>query len=151
MPPSAAPFRLDSVLQWREQLRDQCRLRWSEACRAEESIRRLAEQLCEEIERERLERRGALETGSVSLDDVRARHQYEQALRTELERLQDEGDAAARERLRCADQLREAQREVAMLERLRDGQADEAARTSQRREQRELDDLTSGWLQRRPV
>ena len=45
---------------------------------------------------------------------------------------------------------REAQREVAMLERLRDGQADEAARTSQRREQRELDDLTSGWLQRRP-
>jgi len=142
-------FRLDGVLVWRERQRDECRLRWAEACRAEEEIRRRAAELCAEIAAEQTQRRGKLESGVIALDDIRARHQYEQALRGELELLQRASEEATRERERRSDAVIEAQREVEVLERLKAAHAEQALQAVRRGEQRQMDEVAGLRAHRR--
>lgn len=126
-------FRLNAVLRWRELQRDESRQSWADACRAEERLRRRAEQLCVEILAQQARRRQALDTGVVVLDAIQAQHGYELSLRQELEALQREGQQVTRQRETRQAALREAEQAVEALERLQASHAARAADSARRR------------------
>ncbi len=127
------PFRLASILRWREVERDSRRQEWVEACDSEAKLRSRAERLCEEIRVEQSRRRAALDAGVVSLDEVQTRHRYELALREELDSLQRARDEAARLRELRHNQLSEAEQALEALKRLRQRHDDQRAADTRRR------------------
>ncbi|MFO0869835.1 MAG: flagellar export protein FliJ [Pirellulales bacterium] len=142
-------FRLQSVLRWRELQRDECRQAWAEACRDEENLRQRAEQLWEEIVSQQARRRQALDTGTVQLDAIQARHCYELTLRHELESLHHASALAAQRRESQRQAWQEADQAVEALERLRERAAESLAVSERRQEQRETDDSAARRWERR--
>jgi len=134
------PFRLASILRWREVERDSRRQEWVEACDSEAKLRSCAERLCEEIRAEQSRRRAALDAGAVSLDEVQTRHRYELALREELDSLQRARNEAARLRELRHNQLSEAEQALEALKRLRQRHDDQQAADNRRREQTACDE-----------
>ncbi|MFO0817286.1 MAG: flagellar FliJ family protein [Pirellulales bacterium] len=135
-----SPFRLASILRWREVERDSRRQEWVEACDREAELRVSAQRLWEEIQAEQSRRRAALDAGAVSIDELQTRHRYELALREELDSLQQARDEAARQRELRQGQLAEAEQALKALERLRQQHSDQLASDLRRREQLNCDE-----------
>jgi len=136
-------FRLGTLLSLRESQRDACRAELA-AARAEQD--RLASQrqsLVAEQQRQHDEQRQRASAAAVDLMQLLQLHDYEAALRTSLAQLgelETQQEAIVRQRQIA---LGEAQREVAVLEKLRERQHQQHQMHESRREQRQLDEIAA--------
>jgi flagellar FliJ protein len=148
---SSFHFRLDTLLRLRLADRDQRRADLAKALRAEEALAR-QEALLRGEQREMAElSRKLASPGAADIDRLLASHRYELVLKTQVQQLtgQIAQVAAEVERRRLA--LVEADRQVRVLEKLRDKQAADHQTREAKRAQRELDEQALIGFTRREV
>jgi flagellar export protein FliJ len=134
-------FRLATLLRIREALRDERRGQLAEAQEAEQLIlHRIAD-----IERELVElQRGsfaAARLGTVNVDRLAESARYEMILKVERESADQQRQAVAAEVAKRREALVVADREVRVLEKLRDAQCQRHREDQSRREAKQLDEL----------
>jgi flagellar protein FliJ len=144
-------FRLAPVLKLREAARDERRLELAEAYRVDDLLRQRQEQTGEELEMLRENCRRAASPGVVDVDRLVESQRYELNLRSQERELQRqrEGVSAEIERRRLA--LVEADREVKVLEKLRQKQAERHQQEQNRREIKLLDETAQRRFAREMV
>jgi flagellar FliJ protein len=141
-------FRLAPVLQLREATRQERRGALGEAYRADEVLRQRLETVATELERLRGLARQAACPGPVNVDRLVEAQRYALRLRNaEGQMLRQRADLAA-EIQRRRQALLEADREVRVLEKLRQRQAERHRREEDRREANRLDELAQQKLMR---
>jgi flagellar protein FliJ len=148
---SSFHFRLDTLLRLRLADRDQRRADLAKALRAEEALARQEALLRgEQGEMAELSRKLA-SPGAADIDRLLASHRYELVLKTQVQQLtgQIAQVVAEVERRRLA--LVEADRQVRVLEKLRDKQASDHQTREDKREQRQLDEQALIGFTRREV
>jgi flagellar FliJ protein len=148
---SSFHFRLDTLLRLRLADRDQRRADLAKALRAEEALARQEALLRgEQGEMAELSRKLA-SPGAADIDRLLASHRYELVLKTQVQQLtgQIAQVVAEVERRRLA--LVEADRQVRVLEKLRDKQASDHQTREDKREQRQLDEQAVIGFTRREV
>jgi len=133
-------FRLATLLQLREATRDERQAALSEAFRVDEVLRRQSETVAEELGRLQTQCRAAAGPGTVDVDRLVEAHRYELALRIQDQKLQRQREAVAEEIERRQQALVEANREVRVLEKLREKQAGRHRAELQRRERKQMDE-----------
>jgi flagellar protein FliJ len=134
-------FRLATLLRLRENDRDQRRAELAQAYQADDIMR----QQQEELERERqtmldVNRRAAA-PGEVDVDQLIQTQRYELLLKAHSDQIQRQRDAVAVEIERRRETLVHANREVRILENLREKQRDRHREEEGRREIKMLDEV----------
>jgi flagellar protein FliJ len=134
-------FRLATLLRLRENDRDQRRAELAQAYHADDILR----QQHEELERERIAlltaSRDAARPGPVDVDRLIQTQRYELLLRTHQQQLGSQREAVAAEIDRRRETLVRANREVRILENLREKQALRHREEEARRETKRLDEV----------
>lgn len=136
-------FRLQSVLRLRIVSRDERRAELATALQATDVLRERREQL----EGERRENQGVArklaEPGQANVDRILLTHRYEAILKGTLAQLevQEKQVAAEVDRRRLA--LTEADRQVRVLEKLKERQRDEHDRGQRRQEMKQMDEVAA--------
>ena len=134
-------FRLATLLRLRENDRDQRRAELAQAYRADDILRQQEEQ----TERERIEllakSREAAGPGTVDVDRLIQTQRYELLLKTHRQQLGRQREAVADEIGRRRETLVLANREVRILENLREKQAQRHREEEGRRETKRLDEV----------
>jgi flagellar export protein FliJ len=138
---SAFRFRLATLLRFREARRDERRGQLAEAQEAEQLIlQRVAE-----IERELVElQRHSLDAarpGTVNVDRLAEAARYEMILKVERESADQQRQAVAAEVAKRREALVAADREVRVIEKLRDAQHQRHRDDQSRHETKQLDEL----------
>jgi len=135
------PFRLHTLLRLRIAERDERRADLAKALRAEEMLRaeqsRLAAEQAELAQRER----GLKSPGSANVDALLSTHRYEVVLAAQARQLSSQLTQVAAEIERRRLVLVEADRQVRVLEKLRERQAAAARIHEQRLDARRYDEL----------
>jgi len=134
-------FRLATLLRVREAARDERRMELAEACRVDDLLRRQSDGLAEEMGRLRKGCRVAAGPGTVDVDRLVEAHRYELALRARSHTVARQREVVATEIERREQALVEANREVRVLEKLRDRQVRKYRAEQNRREIKELDEV----------
>ena len=141
-------FRLTTLLRLRERDRDDCRAALAEAFRVDDALSggagRPVQQQLDELQA--LCRRTA-GPGPVDVEQLLESRRYQMTLRGELASLQQQRQAVAAEIERRRQALVEANREVRVLEKLRDRQAERFRDEENRRQIKLLDEIA----QNRPL
>ena len=141
MPPFR--FRLETLLRLRLVDRDQRRADVAKAQRAEAMLREQAA----EIEREQAEIRGLsrrlMSPGAGDVDALLRSHRYEMVLRSQAQQLAVQITQVVAEVNRRRQALVEADRQVRVLEKLRERQLAAHAAREAKQEMKELDELAS--------
>ncbi len=134
-------FRLATLLRLRESARDERRTLLAQAYRAEDVI--LQEQQRLEAERAALERRirGAAGPGEIEVDRLIEAQRFELVLRAQKEHLARQHELVKAEIERRRQALVEANREVQILENLREKQHERWRGEESRREVKRLDEV----------
>jgi flagellar protein FliJ len=135
-------FRLTTVLRLREAARDERRLELAEIEQAAQSLRQQIDQLHAEYERLMSAAREAARPGTVVLDRLSDAHRYRQALDVRGQQLNARQAECAAEIERRRKALLKADRDVRMLERLRDAQRVRHRQETHRHEIKALDEAT---------
>jgi flagellar FliJ protein len=136
-------FRLATLLRMRETARDQCRAHLAEAYRADELIEQRLEQTRQQLDILQRENRIAVSPGDVELDRVVESQRFELTLRAEQRQLELRRQAVAQEIDHRRQLLLEANREVRVLEQLRDRQEERHRHEQSLREIKQLDEVAS--------
>ncbi len=136
-------FRLATVLRLAESVRDQRRSQLGEAYRAEETLQRHETVLAEELSALRAVGRQAVAPGSVDLDRIVESQRYELAIRAQQKHLAMQRQALDDELKRRRGALLAANREVRVLEKLRERQDQRHCEEEMRREIRQLDEVAA--------
>lgn len=134
-------FRLESLKKLREAERQQRRIELAEAFHAESLLRQQAAQLEQDVREVEQRSRVISSPGRVHVDKVLDTHRYKLMLRSQIMIL-NQKEAQLRteiERRRAA--LTAADRDVRVLEKLRERKLEEHAATELKRESRQLDDF----------
>lgn len=132
-------FRLASVLRLRESARDERRGQLAEAFRAAETVdARLAEL---NVELAELKRMQTLHPGQLDVERLLEANRYEAVLRFEQSRALAEKKTIAEEIERRREALVIADRDVKVLEKLREKQLAQASEEASRREVKWLDEV----------
>jgi len=141
-------FRLATLLKIREAARDERHARLAQAYEAEEKLNERKAEL--EEQRLGLRRRfqAAAQPGLVDLDQMVESHRYEMVVTAEEQVLADQMKLIGEEIERRRGALVEADREVQVLERLRETQQTRHREEATRQEIKELDEV-AGQLARR--
>ena len=136
-------FRLATLLRMRETLRDQCRAHLAEAYRADELLEQRMQQMGEQLELLKRECRLTVSPGVLKVDRVVEAQRFELSLRAQHRQLQLQRQAIAGEIERRRQLLLEANRQVRVLEQLRDRQAARHRHEEVQREIKQLDEVAS--------
>jgi flagellar FliJ protein len=139
-------FRLQPLVQLREADRDRCREQLAAAYRAEQILVERAAALRQELKTTEQVSRTRSQPGRIEVDTLLHTHRYELILAAQLRQLASQQQKVAQEIERRRLLLVEADRELRMLEKLRERHAQEFQREEERRLTRELDEIA----QRRP-
>jgi flagellar export protein FliJ len=139
-------FRLKSLLKLREAARDERRARLAEALAADEKLAERRNTLLSEIEASEKLQRGTL--GAIDVDRLLARHRYELTLKAEASSLDAQRAALEPEIEKRREALVAADRELRILEKLRDKLAERATQVQRAAEAKELDEVAARqWRQ----
>lgn len=134
-------FRLATLLRLREATRDERRAALAEAYHVDDVLQRQGVALTEELARLRTRCRMAAGPGTVDVDRLVEAHRYELALRVQGQTLDRQRQAVAAEIERRREALVEANRDVRVLEKLREKQALRHRTEQDRRDRKELDEI----------
>jgi flagellar protein FliJ len=133
-------FRLATLLRLRETVRDECRVQLAESQRADAALEQRLLHVHERQEHLRADCRTAAGPGVVDLGRLREARSYAAALRTEEDSLRQQRAALAIEIQERRDALIEADRDVRMLEKLRENRREQHQQEENRKEARRLDE-----------
>ncbi len=134
-------FRLTTSLRLRESARDERRARLAEALTAEAKLLARREQLAAEIHASEQVQRTSL--GEVDVDRLMARHRYEMVMKAEHHALGEQQATVAAEIEKRREALLFADREVRVLEKLREKQTERHALGEAAIASKEADELAS--------
>jgi len=134
-------FRLATLLRLREAARDERRSALAEAFQVDDLLRRQREGVAEELQRLKTLCRVAAGPGQVDVDRLVEAHRFELALRAHGKALDRQREAVAAEIERRRQALAEANRDVRVLEKLRERQAGRHRKEQDRRERKQLDEV----------
>jgi flagellar FliJ protein len=144
-------FRLQTLLRLREATRDERRSQLAEAYRVDEVLQQRLGAAAEELRSLRDRCRQAVAPGTVDLDQLVESQRYELALRAFQRGLEQQRAAVAAEIERRRLALVEANREVRVLEKLREKQSARFQEEENRREIRRLDEVAGQRAAREAV
>jgi flagellar export protein FliJ len=136
-------FRLKTLLRLRQAGRDERRAELAQACQAEEILRKEGRQLATELEELAQRCRAKSSPGRVDVDTLLDARRYELVLRAGSQRLDQQLQAVAAEIQRRRAALAEADREVRVLEKLRQKQYDRHRDEMNRQEIKLLDEVAA--------
>jgi flagellar protein FliJ len=134
-------FRLATLLRIRESARDERRGALAEAFRVDELLRARLDDVVAELGHLRAQCRQAAGPGEVNLDRLVEAQRYELTLRNQQRQLVRQREAVADEIERRRQALIEADREVRVLEKLREKQAGQHRQAEEYRAARRLDEV----------
>jgi len=136
-------FRLEPLLKLRQARRDECRAALAEALRVDEVLRKQLDGLARELEalREFCRRKSA--PGGLDIDRLVEAQRYELVTRGQQQNVAQQRQTVAAEIERRRQALVEADREVHVLEKLRERQAEAHRREEELREIKRLDEVAS--------
>ena len=136
---------MQALWKLREATREERRARLAEALAAEDKLLARRDALLAEIATSERQQREGL--GAVDVDRLLARHRYELVLKAEASVLDGQHKALAPEIEKRREALVAADRELRILEKLRDRLADRAAQAESAAEAKEIDQIASRqWL-----
>lgn len=135
-------FSLETLLKLRENARDERRQQYADALRAEEILREQHEQL--ESEQVQVRQEYAISsTGTINVDRLLTAQRYEGALKTQQLIIEQQQQQLSGETERRREALVEADRQVRLLEKLREKQQTRHQKALQKKQDKLLDDLAS--------
>lgn len=127
-------FRLQTLLRLRQAVRDRRRARLAEAYQAERILQQQTEELARQLDRIKRQMRRAAQPGQVDVDSLLASHRYELLLRAQQEQLKGQIEQIAEEIESRRQLLVEADRQLRVVQKLRDRQR-EAHHYQQRKQE----------------
>jgi len=133
-------FRLDTVLKVRRQQRDQARAELADAHHAAAILARQKEQLAAAMREIQMRRRNDTE-GSINVDRLLEAHRFHLLLGAKRQELSAQEQTLNEEVERRQAAVVEADRQVKLLEKLREKQARRHAQAESRREQAAIDEI----------
>lgn len=136
-------YRLATLLRLREAARDEKRAQLAEAYRAMQILDDRLQELDQEIAEAKAAARSAASTGRVDVDYVMNAHRYEVILRAQRGGIEAQRKQVADEVERRRQALVEADRQVRVLEKLREKKLAEHEARELKRDQRLMDELAS--------
>jgi flagellar FliJ protein len=136
-------FRLEPLLKLRESRRDECRASLAEGLRVDEVLRNQFGNLERELEALKEFCRRTASTGSVDIDRLVEAQRYELVTRAQQHNIAQQRETVTAEIARRRQALVEADREVRVLEKLRERQTDQHRREEEGREARRLDEVAT--------
>ena len=134
-------FRLATLLRLREAARDERRTELAEAYRADDILRQGLDRVGKQLGWLQDGCRKAAGPGTVDVDRLVEAQRYELVLRTQQSRLGQQREAVTAEIDRRRQSLVGANRDVRLLEKLRQHQAQRHRQTENRREIKQLDEV----------
>ncbi len=142
-------FRLTALLRLRESRRDECRAALAEAYRIDDVLRKQFESLTRELDSLREFCRLKASPGAVEIDRLVEAQRYELVARAQQQNIAQQRQTVAAEIERRRQALVEADREVRVLEKLRERQAEQHRCEEDLREVKRLDEVASQQVFRR--
>ncbi len=136
-------FRLAALLRLRESRRDECRAALAEAYRIDEVLGKRIDGLDRELGALREFCRANASPGAVNVERLVQAQRYELVARAQQGRLVQQRQTVAGEIERRRQALVEADREVRVLEKLHERQAEQHRRDEDLREVKRLDEIAS--------
>jgi flagellar FliJ protein len=136
-------FRLAPLLRLRESVRDERRTALAEAYQALDILSERQTAVEREIESLTGDYRRSSAPGALDVDRLIRRHRHELLLRTNQKELARQHSILQQEIERRRDALVAADRDVRVLEKLRERQADRHAEIEAQREQKQLDEVAT--------
>ncbi len=136
-------FRLETLLRIRRAALDQQRARLADAYRAEAMLREQEAALLREIESIQAERRAAVADGAVAVDNALAAQRYELLLQAQRQTLAEQGRKLAEAIEQRRNAVIEADRDVRVLEKLRERRMTEHRAAEAGREMKLLDEVAA--------
>ena len=133
-------FRLETLLKLRDAVRDERRGELAQAFQAEEILRGRRREIADELESLNETNRAAAGPGPVDVDRLLDARRYELVLRSHDQVAQQQQEALGVEVERRRQALVEANREVSVLEKLREKQLDRHRAEEARLETKDLDE-----------
>ncbi len=134
-------FRLATLLKLREATRDERRSKLAEAYEAERILQQQQEQLSQGIRENKQRARKASEPGTVDVDDLLRTHRHELILQTQQQVMDRRKEQVTTEIERRRRSLVEADRQVRILEKLRQRQFQRHAHQQNKLEMKQLDEV----------
>jgi flagellar FliJ protein len=134
-------FRLTSLLRLRESTRDERRARLAEALAAEAKLLARRDQLALEIHASEQTQRASL--GLVDIDRLMATHRYELVLKAEAHAIREQHALVEAEIEKRREALLAADRDVRILEKLREKQAERHAQSQAALQAGQMDELAA--------
>lgn len=134
-------FRLASLMRLRESERDERRESLAQAYHADQVLQQHQETLRGDLRENQRQVQQCSAPGPVAVERLLGRHRYELVLQTQLRQLQQQRQTIAAEIERRRQALVEADRELKILEKLRERHFQEYVFQQQKLELRELDEI----------
>jgi len=144
-------FRLATLLRLREETRDQRRTELAEAYRVDDVLKQRIEHADRELVGLRAHCRQAAGPGALDIDQLVAAQRYELVIRAQRKELIGQREQVTNEIERRRRLLVEANRDVRVLEKLREKQAKRHRQEEYRREIKYLDELAGRTIVREDV
>jgi len=144
-------FRLATLLRLREATRDERRAELAEAYRADDVLREHLDRLGQELVRLQAQCRQVVGPGTVDVDRLVEVQRYEVTLRAQQNRLAGQREAVRAEIDHRRQALLAADRDVRLLEKLREKQAWRHHQEEHRREIKQLDEVAGQRATREKV
>jgi flagellar FliJ protein len=142
-------FRLEPIVKLREQTRDERRRELAQAYEAERILRQQEAEMQAEIDATQDRTRAAAGQGSVSVEDLLNSRRYQLLLRSQMAAVQGQIAHVLEEIERRRGALMEADREVKVLEKLRERQREQYEQAELHREAKQLDEAALRGFARR--
>lgn len=134
-------FRLETLLKLREQLRDQCHARLLQAEEAEEVLQTQSLELKQQLDETGQQTIAAASPGEINLDSLVEFRRFGMLLQAQLHQLGEQRKLIADEVARRRGELTDADRELKVLEKLKDRRLDEHHRQEHYAEIKQLDEI----------
>src|SRR5262245_25491229 len=134
-------FRLDPLLRLRESVRDEKRSELAEAFRAEEALRVRIKEVEQELSALKHNYRRCVQPGALDVDRLIDAQRYELVMLTQRQTLAQHEQTLAQEIERRREALVAADREVRVLEKLRETKQLAHRQEEERREMKVLDEV----------
>ncbi len=141
-------FRLQTLLRLRAAARDECRQQLAKAYRADQILADHCEQLQTELQETKRCARQSVAPGRVDVEQLLNTNRYELILAAQVQQVEQQRTLVASEIERRRQTLVEADRQLRILEKLRERQWAEFQECEHQREMRQLDETA---LQNRRV
>ncbi len=134
-------FRLATLVQIREAERDERRLQLADALQAEQILQDRIKELDQEAHLTRLIGKQAASPGKVNVDQIMESQRYEFQLQAERITTEERRQLILQEIERRRERLAHADREVRILEKMRENQWDKFRKEEMKREQKLFDEM----------